>query len=389
MKYIAFYLPQYHSIPENDEWWGKGFTEWTNVKKARPLYKNHYQPHIPLNENYYDLDIDFQTTMSDQIKMAKENGIYGFCFYHYWFKGGKKLLEKPLEKFLDNKEMNINFCVCWANEAWTRTWDGKERHVLMEQEYGNEEEWKEHIGYLLPFFEDNRYIKINNCPVLVIYRPELIEQLEAMVRIFRDEAQKAGYPDLFIVSQSSVYSNMKEKSGCIDAYILYEPGYTQNEATARYSGIIGSIKKSPNIFLSNVFNAAKTRIFRKLGIKNGKLTCTLLNYDQIWKRIIEREYSQKYTIIPGAFVDWDNSPRRGYNNSRIFIGASPVKFGKYMKKLTDKANKETKLDMIFINAWNEWGEGAHLEPDEKNGYGYLNAIKTIEDNNCEENIHTL
>ena len=165
MKIIAFYLPQFHEIPENNKWWGKGFTEWVNVKKARPLFENHNQPRVPLNKNYYNL-LD-EKTQKEQVKLANDYGLYGFCFYHYWF-DGKLLLEKPVEKFLENKSLDTHFCICWANEHWTNAWANKEAKVLIEQKYGNKKEWKEHFDYLLNFFKDDRYIKENNKPLLVI-----------------------------------------------------------------------------------------------------------------------------------------------------------------------------------------------------------------------------
>lgn len=156
MKLIAFYLPQFHTFPENDEWWEKDFTEWTNVKRAMKLYSWQYQPRIPYKNNYYNLNDDFEATMKWQIGIAKRGGVYGFCFYHYWFKNGKRLLEKPVERFLENENLDINFCLSWANEPWTRTWDGKQHDILMPQEYGDVDEWKDHFYYLLPFFKDGR-----------------------------------------------------------------------------------------------------------------------------------------------------------------------------------------------------------------------------------------
>lgn len=375
MKYIAFYLPQYHQIPENDAWWGEGFTEWVNVKKATPLFRNHYQPHVPYENDYYDLDRDFEKTMRKQIQMAKAGGLYGFCFYHYWFKDGKKLLEKPIERFLEDRSLDMNYCICWANEAWTRTWDGKEKHILMEQEYGDAAEWKAHFEYLEPFFHDERYIKIDNRPVFVIYRPELIDELDEMVKQFKKMAEEAGFPGLLVVSQGSAYANMKDHSSCIDAYILYEPGYTQNETSIRYGGVFGSFVKSPRLWFDNLCNAIKTRIFKGGRVKNGKMTCTILKYDATWRRVLRRKYDNQCKVFPGGFVNWDNSPRRGLNNSRIYLGSTPSKFGKYMKELSVKAKKEAGTDIVFINAWNEWGEGAHLEPDERQKYGYLNALR--------------
>ena len=203
MKIIAFYLPQFHEIPENNKWWGKGFTEWVNVKKARPLFENHNQPRVPLNKNYYNL-LD-EKTQKEQVKLANDYGLYGFCFYHYWF-DGKLLLEKPVEKFLKNKSLDTHFCICWANEHWTNAWANKEAKVLIEQKYGNKKEWKDHFDYLLNFFKDDRYIKENNKPLLVIYRPELIDCLKEMLEFWDEEAKKHGFAGLDFAYQHAGYT---------------------------------------------------------------------------------------------------------------------------------------------------------------------------------------
>ena len=168
MKLITFYLPQFHTFPENDEFWGKGFTEWTNVKKARPLYKGHYEPRVPLDDNYYDLTNP--KTFEWQVDLAKKYGVYGFCFYHYWF-SGKILMQKPMEMFLRNKNLSLHYCISWANETWSRRWNGKEEDILIKQEHGTEREWIEHFNYLLKFFKDDRYIKIDGYPLFILYKP--------------------------------------------------------------------------------------------------------------------------------------------------------------------------------------------------------------------------
>ena len=196
MKILAMYLPQYHCFKENDEWWGKGFTEWTNTKKAKPLYKNHYQPKEPLNDNYYDLSN--KETMEKQAKLAKEYGIYGFVYYHYWF-NGKKLLHKPLEDMLLNKKVKINFCLSWANEPWTRSWDGKSKEIIMPQEYGDKNDWVNHYNYFKNFFLDDRYIKINNMPVLFIYRISSIDNFDEMFKKWNELAVEDEFDGIYLV----------------------------------------------------------------------------------------------------------------------------------------------------------------------------------------------
>lgn len=195
-KVIPFYLPQFHTIPENDEWWGKGFTEWTNVKSAKAYRKDQSQPRIPLNNNYYDLSkIE---TLKWQANLARKYGIYGFCFYHYWF-NGKLLLEKPSQNLLANKDIELRFCFSWANEPWARTWDGKNREVLMPQEYGGENEWKKHFEYLLPFFKDNRYIRVNGKPMFLIYKSASIAKCEDMMLYWQKLAKDAGLTGIHFV----------------------------------------------------------------------------------------------------------------------------------------------------------------------------------------------
>jgi len=189
MKIIAFYLPQFHNIPENDEWWGDGFTEWTNVKGAKPIYRGQQQPKVPLNKNYYNLLDD--NVKIWQARLAKKYGIYGFCYYHYWF-NGKMLLQKPMEQMLKNSCVDIPFCICWANEPWTKAWVAEDRKVLIPQKYGERKEWKEHFEYLVPFFKDQRYIRIDDKPVIIIYRPKVISCVREMMQYWKELAVESG-----------------------------------------------------------------------------------------------------------------------------------------------------------------------------------------------------
>lgn len=373
MKVVAFYLPQYHTIPENDNWWGKGFTEWTNVKKAKKIFSWQSQPRIPLNKNYYNLDAEHERTMRWQIDLAKKHGIYGFCFYHYWFKDGKKLLEKPVEKFLNDTSLDINFCLSWANEPWTRTWDGGNKEVIMPQEYGNKKEWKEHYQYLRSFFLDKRYMRKDNMPIFVIYRPELISNLDEMLQYWQHLSKNDGFDGLYIISQGSVYGTTKKRSKMINTYILYEPGYTQAEYSVKRSNLLKKFIENPRLFLNIQWEKAKVLVSKIVKINIPELTTYIFDYDLFWKHIVTRRYIDN-SIIPGAFCDWDNSPRRGSRGSRIFKGASPKKFEKYFELLVKKTKNETTQDMIFINAWNEWAEGTYLEPDNENECRYLQAV---------------
>lgn len=365
IKIIAFYLPQFHTFPENDEWWGKGFTEWTNTKKAKPLFKGQNQPRIPLNENYYNLLDD--DVKKYQAKLAKENGIYGFCYYHYWFKDGKKLMEKPLEQMLNNKEIDIPFCLSWANEPWTRRWDGNENEIIMPQEYGGKKEWKQHFEYLYNFFIDGRYIKIGGNPIFIIYKPELIPNINEMLDYWDMLAKQRGINKIEFIYQYPKFHYMKNKDDSKFSYgIQFEPLFSNGDLNTVSLNKIDEIK----FLLRN-----KSILARKIRNKIYKNKPKIYSYDDTWTRILETEDTSNKMIL-GAFVDWDNTARREKNGT-CYIGANPQKFKSYMKKLIEKERKEYHKNIIFINAWNEWAEGAYLEPDEKYGYEYLESIKEV------------
>lgn len=354
-KIIAFHLPQFHAIPENDEWWGKGFTEWTNTKKAKPLFKDHNQPREPLNYNYYNM-LD-HSTRKWQADLAQEHGVYGFCYYHYWF-NGKMLLEKPVEMLLEEKDITMPFCFCWANEPWTRAWDGATKEVIMPQEYGGEKEWQNHFDYLIKFFKDDRYIKKGNKPVFVIYRTSNIPNCDKMIEFFDDKCKKAGLAGIHVVEEINSFQqkyHCKNSKGIIE----FEPINTLCNDISFIKKFRRKVKK---IYCSTV------------GIDKNDF----YDYDYIWNRIINRnaEYGNKEKYL-GAFIDWDNSPRKG-KAATIFKGVTIEKFEKYFKLQLQRANN-IESEFLFINAWNEWAEGTYLEPDTKNEYKYLNTLKRVVD----------
>lgn len=361
MKVIAFYLPQFHSIPENDEWWGKGFTEWVNVKKAKPLFDGHYQPRVPLNENYYNLlDVG---VMAWQVDLAKEYGVYGFCFYHYWF-NGHMLLEKPVENFLNNKKLDLPFCICWANEHWTNAWVSKENKILIAQRYGGPKEWAEHFKYIFNFIKDPRYITDDGKPLIIIYRPELIDCLNDMLDYWQDLAIKAGLKGLVFAYEHLNFDFMPHKDDSRFKYnIEYQPSYANHDLN----------KNRQNL---RMLKGKIVQILDKLEIsiiQPHRLKLIKSNYDEIWDAIL-RHTPENEKCIPGAFVDWDNTPRRQSRGS-VFVGATPEKFENYMTKQIKRAKDVYHKDMIFLFAWNEWAEGGYMEPDEKFGYGYLEALR--------------
>ncbi len=355
-KTIAMYLPQFHQIPENDEWWGEGFTEWTNVKNSKPLFEGHIQPRIPYEKNYYDLSDS--ETLINQMKIADEYGLYGFCFYHYWFKGGKKLLEKPIEKILEKDKLPLNFCLCWANEPWTRNWDGASgsKVMLMEQEYGGEKEWDEHFEYLMQFFRRDEYIKIDGRPVFVVYKSEDIPQFKQMILRWNETAKREGIKKIFIINVHRLEVH--------NEYPLYGDAVMDFEPFATISAM-GDEERSSVCYLKQGFNNERYSVF---------------DYKKLCDRSSSLYRMKNINHYLGCFPGWDNTPRVGAKTGVVKIIDNTVEnFQEYFKKQYERSI-DCNNDFIFINAWNEWGEGAFIEPDQLNGYGYLTAIKEVIDN---------
>lgn len=352
MKILAMYLPQFHRVKENDQWWGTGFTEWTAVKGAKKLYKGHYQPRIPKNGNYYDL-LD-KSTMQWQAKLMQKYGVDGACIYHYWFKDGRKILEKPAENLLKWKDIDMPYCFCWANETWARTWGNlKNRNVwmdtsesenvndtncvLLEQKYGGERQWRQHFEYLVPFFKDERYIKIDGKPLFMIYRVSDIPCLIEMLECWRNWVVEYGLKGIYIIGAQCKYN----KERCIDAEICLEPSHS--------FGLL------PQTYKEDI------RVF---------------NYDAVWQKILDASF-KKNMYFQGN-VGYDDTPRRG-GKGCLIDGGSPDKFARYLTELMAKSYVNGN-ELVFVNAWNEWGEGMHLEPDERYGEEFLSAITYAKNN---------
>ncbi|MGL6167818.1 MAG: glycosyltransferase WbsX family protein [Fusobacteriaceae bacterium] len=353
MKIIAYYLPQYHEIEENNEWWGKGFTEWTNVKASKKLYKKHNQPISPLDENYYNLME--KETVEWQTELANKYGIEGFCYYHYWFEG-RKILEKPVENLLEWKDINQKFCFCWANHSWKKTWNGT-MEMLIEQNYGDEEEWENHINYLLTFFKDDRYIKINNKPIFTVFLAKDIPNFDKRMAYYDEKCKQNGLEGIFVI-ESLNSSNQSTFSDKTSGVTLREPNI----------GITGLS------FLRTIEYRIKRRINEKYIWKPAIFKSNEI-YDESLKKLLN--YKSEKIIIAGGFATWDSTPRhskRGY----IIENKNINDFKKYLKN-QKKIMDQKGIEYIFFNAWNEWAEGMYLEPDEKNKYGYLEAIKEVMD----------
>lgn len=356
IKTIAMYLPQFHQIAENDEWWGQGFTEWTAVKAATPLFQGHKQPKKPYKENYYNL-LE-KTTMQQQAGWMNEYGVDGLCFYHYYFKDGRKILERPAENLLQWKDVDMPFCFCWANESWARTWsklgnknswsekfEKKENshtdkaEVLLEQKYGREAEWKEHFEYLVPFFQDKRYIKKNRSPVFLIYKPEDIVCLSQMIGYWKELAKGYDIEDIYVIGL-----NINYKKKGLDAVLLNAPASFWNPAVRG-----GNLQPK-----------------RENGVK-------IYSYDDIWRNILSSEPVDGSKTYFGGFAGYDEAPRRN-RNATVVQGGTAEKFRYYIKELAKK-NFLAGNEFVFINAWNEWGEGMYLEPDAEYEFQYLEAVR--------------
>ena len=355
VKALALYLPQYHRIPENDEWWEEGYTEWTAVRRAESLYKGHVQPKVPLGGKYYDLVEEGVETWTWQAELAQNSGIYGFCIYHYWF-NGKLLLEKPMEILRDNPQINIRYCICWANEPWARTWDGKPTSVLMNQVYGGEKDITDHFDYLLSFFKDSRYIKIDNKPVVNLYRSCNITYLRDMLKIWNERAKENGFDGIYWVSALTSEKN-DDRRELFDHYYYFEPGYTlKNDMNVL--GRMSYLAQAEIRHLANTFRKEKT-VERRIDIN--------LLWDSIVKRIPDP------LISPGIVVSWDNTPRKK-DRGTVIYNSTPEGFGKVLAELEERYPE---TEFLYINAWNEWGEGAYLEPDEQFRHGYLDAMSVL------------
>ncbi len=341
-KLIPFYLPQFHTIPENDKWWGKGFTEWTNVTQGQPQFIGHYQPHLPDELGFYDLNTT--KILKKQIILAKKYGIYGFCFHYYWFSGGKRLLEKPIFNYLNDESLDFPFMLCWANEPWSRRWDGSEEDILIDQKF-EESDIQNFIEDIMPFLKDKRYIKFNNCPILIVYRPHFFSKnmMLKMSKIWREYVKKEGFNDLYLLHTRTGGFKSNSTEWGFNGELEFPPNNISHKNAINNEKIInpnfkGKILDLPKIATNNFINVPED--------------------ENLYK-----------TVMPS----WDNTARKK-DSGHIYNNSSPDFYKKWLVnsiKRTEKLHPDNKI--IFINAWNEWAEGAHLEPDKKHGFAYLEA----------------
>ncbi len=354
LRPIAFYLPQYHPIPENDAWWGKGFTEWRNVVKAKPSFKDHYQPHLPADLGFYDLRLI--EVMEEQAALAKENGIHGFIYYHYWF-NSKQVLELPVKNIIAQKKPDFPFMLCWANENWSRNWDGGFNKLLLEQHYSAEDD-RLHMEYLCrEIFDDSRYIKIDNKPVFAVYRTERFPDIAASAEVWKQVCKEQGFEGIYLLKVESFYDRISPAEIGFDAAIEFQPEWADMPP------------KIPVGFTE--------RILHKLHIrKSPKYKNRFFDYGQLVDKATSKA-AAPYKRYPGVTPMWDNTARR-QEGAIVFKNSTPELYGEWLKHIAANFKPFSENEnFIFINAWNEWAEGNHLEPCQKWGKQYLEMTRKV------------
>jgi hypothetical protein len=374
-RVIAFYLPQFHPIPENDQWWGKGFTEWTNVAKAKPLFRGHYQPRIPADLGFYDLRLP--EVREQQAELAREAGIEGFCYWHYWFGNGKMLLEKPFQEVLHSGKPDFPFCLGWANHSWkTGTWtrDGSDQ-MIAEQQYLGESDYTMHFNYVLPAFKDPRYITVDGKPLFVIFDPYGLPM--DFILTWRKLATENGLPGIHFVGYTfnslgrPLYNAQGEQ---------VTRGYFNTDEVQKYYNYLTQELHFDAVIPIGTYRAeilTKNRYWfalqRKLSTAWNINIKALYQYDKVMRHYYAPEDSAE-NVYPSLLPQWDRSPRSGMNG--IYINSTPEKFEKTLKEaLKLIENKQTEHKILFLKSWNEWAEGNYVEPDLKYGHGYLDVLR--------------
>ncbi|MDP8217115.1 MAG: glycoside hydrolase family 99-like domain-containing protein [Candidatus Theseobacter exili] len=368
IKLLAFYLPQFHPIPENDEWWGKGFTEWTNVTKARPLFNGHYQPRLPGEFGFYDLRL--VDVMKRQVELAKQYGIHGFCFHHYWF-SGKRLLETPVDNLLKHPEINLPFCLCWANENWSRGWDGSEEEILIAQNHSSEDDVA-FIKDIEKYFRDSRYIRVAGKLLLVVYRASILPEPRATVERWREHCRKADLGELYLVAVQSFGITDPHTYG-FDAAVEFPPHTYGFDAAVEFPphtyGFDAGVEFSPH----------QPSFLKTLHIEDivDNFTGRIRDYNTLADIYINKEKSD-YLCFKTVSPSWDNTSRRN-KRALLYTGSTPDNYQRWLLEACRFTVKNYKKEerFVFVNAWNEWAEAAYLEPDRKYGYAFLNKTAEV------------
>lgn len=370
IQFLAYYLPQFHPIPENDTWWGKGFTEWTNVTKAKPLFEEHNQPRYPADLGYYDLRVS--EIREQQAQMASDYGVDGFCYYHYWFGNGKTLLERPLQEVIKFKTPDFPFMICWANETWKGIWfGGNSKETLIEQLYPGEKDYEAHFNYLLEAFKDERYIKIDGKCMFSVYMPENIPDLNLFVKTFRRCAKESGIGELYLLA-TRCSENWDVKGNGFDGQVGSE------FSSVRYlNGNLYQKQKISNPFLKKISNFFAPKSSLNLNFEERTVPL-IIEYEEVCKYLLpSKKYD--YDYFPCVVPDWDNTARAG-NKSMVFHGSTPPLWEKHLEKACEyTVDNNNDNQIVFIKSWNEWAEGNYLEPDRKWGFAYLNVVKKIKE----------
>lgn len=380
-KIIALYLPQYHPTPHNDEWWGKGFTEWTNVAKAKPLYRGHEQPHIPSELGFYDLRLP--QVREAQAKLAKEYGIYGFCYYYYRFEKGKNELGLPLNEVLKTGKPDFPFMICWANESWHKkfwNYDGTaEKQVLAEQKYNGKEDYTDFFYEILPFLKDKRYITINGKPAFMIYKPNDFPDVKIFIDLWNSLAKENGLAGIHFIAYSLVTSDVNSSSSKFK--ILLKKYHREIDIFKEKKQIIeygfNAVALNRFMFVGwrlNIFKRLLNMIYRSLFHRP-----IIYQYKDVVNNLVGKEDSEK-EIYPVVMPNWDHTPRSNYGGC-VWQNSTPELYENYLTNvLRDVSTKIDENNIVFLKSWNEWGEGNYVEPDLKWGRGYLEATKRALDN---------
>jgi lipopolysaccharide biosynthesis protein len=341
VRLIAFFLPQFHPIPENDRWWGKGFTEWTNVTKAVPLFPGHYQPHLPADLGFYDLRVP--EVRHQQVELARAFGIHGFCYHYYWF-SGHRLLERPLDDMLADPDHDMPFCLCWANENWTRRWDASENEVLIAQEYRPEDDI-ESIKALEKYIRDPRYIRVDGAPLVIIYRPQHLPDAARTLRVWREYCERVGIGPLHLAC-ALTHGNWDHARYGFESGVEFPPHnmkaanrITDIDAVDGFTGRCPDLREIAEMYLAN-------------------------------------RYGPERSVFRGVIPSWDNTARRGLNGT-VLLNGSPENYEYWLSEAIRRTREEFPGEArpLFINAWNEWAEGCHLEPDRRHGHRFLEATR--------------
>ena len=374
-KIIAFYLPQFHPTPHNNEWWGKGFTEWTNVARATPLFKGHEQPHIPSELGFYDLRLP--ESRKEQAELAKEYGIYGFCYWYYRFSKNNYELELPINEVLRTKEPDFPFMVCWCNESWHRKlwrFDGTfSSETLQEQKYGDSKDIEDFFYEVLPLFMDSRYIKIDDKPAFMFYKPKEVPNISNFMDIWNNLAKKEGLNGIFFIGYLTgevKKDNSKSIKSKFKNFYNQKETLQDDERQVLSMGVNAiTINRQDDVFIErNPFIHSIKYIYRKI-----RKIPRIIDYKKVINIMLDADYTPE-NVFPVVVPNWDHTPRSGYGGF-VFQHSSPQLFKKYLIKiLRIIREKQKENQIVFLKAWNEWGEGNYIEPDLKWGRGYLEAI---------------